>query len=84
MENPCRDLPDPELSPTREDPNNDLVGFEFQAEGVNWRVVGTAGWSEGNYVTIEEDFSKFSFSPLRPPKRSARPAGLVRQAKLLT
>lgn len=59
-----------------QDPNEDLIGFKFQAlvktwtQTKEWTVVGSASWSS-NYVEIEsEDGDK-----------TVRPAGLVRQAK---
>lgn len=52
-----------------EDPNSDLIGFEFQIEGKTWTVTKTPVWSEGNYVQIECEDGTLS----------CRPAGLVRQ-----
>lgn len=63
----CAEYPSPEVE---QDPNADLIGFEYKGVGgKQWKVTGTPVWSEGNYVQIEcEDGSL-----------SAVGAGLVRQ-----
>lgn len=34
------------------DPNQDLVGYEFETEEGRWKVVGTPSWSSGQHVEI--------------------------------
>lgn len=63
-----------------QDPNEDLIGFEFMTEdGGMVTVTGSPEWSS-NYVTVEAVANEGQ--PHEKRFISVRPAGLVRQAKL--
>lgn len=49
-ENPCKELPEAQLSPLR-DPNADLIGYVFKVDGGTGTVLGSAHWDPA-YVKI--------------------------------
>jgi hypothetical protein len=59
-----------------DDPNADLIGFEFNTEDLGLViVVGTPVWSDGNYVEVRT----VDNADEKPVATSCRPSGLVRQ-----